>query len=298
VLVLMEDAIDLDDVGGHEEAKSYLLSRVVAAMKRGETDVCPQNLALAGPPGGGKTILMKALGWRSKINMIFIDLALVKGRYVGDTERNWKKLWEGIVTFGPCIVVFDEADTKVDREGSSSADSGLFGAILENFGNPKYRGFICGVFITNVPRKLDAALLSRCVLIPILPTESIKVLTAVLRAAGYPVDPDLEWVQAAAATVDGWDGREVAKVVTEAVASVKLDRLSVEAALTDTLANWKPGSNADVQIMTDMALDMTSNLKLIPARYRRQRQSIDPARMEADTDKLLGRSRGRRDSSF
>ena len=120
-----------EELGGMKEAKSYLNKNVVKPLLSGNYKRCPKGILLCGPSGTGKTILVNALSNESGIN--FINLRLggnIVSKYVGESERNLMKAFEGIKAFEPCIVFIDELDQSIGRfEGndSNSADKRLWG---------------------------------------------------------------------------------------------------------------------------------------------------------------------------
>lgn len=282
VMSRIDNDFRLKHVGGHVEAKTYFEQRVVNALKRGEYDVVPQNVLLVGPSGTGKTLLANAVANESGINCLLVDLSQFLDAVVGGTETKLAKWKEGVLASAPCIVVLDEIDQKM-RRGSGGSDPGgggsvenrLFSFMLEFFGDPenKRRGIV-GLFMSNRPKLLDDALLSRCeAIIPILPPESdearAKVFGAIMRRFGLDVEDDADWLLALSAKVVDWSGRDLEQVVTEAIALHRLEKMSVPDAVADAVKFRRPATH-DVQAQIKQAIDACNNLRLMPEKYRQQ----------------------------
>ncbi|KAK8074122.1 ATPase [Apiospora phragmitis] len=66
---------------------------------------------LYGPPGTGKTHLARVLAKESKSTMIQVSAAEVEDKYVGETEKNIKALFNLGRMVSPSIIFIDEADS-------------------------------------------------------------------------------------------------------------------------------------------------------------------------------------------
>lgn len=62
-----------------------------------------------GPPGTGKTLAAEVIARALGSQLIVVDLALIVNKYVGETEKNLKQLFEGMAQ-SPAVLFFDEAD--------------------------------------------------------------------------------------------------------------------------------------------------------------------------------------------
>jgi len=285
VMSRIDNDTKLAHVGGHVEAKAFFEHRVVNALKSGQFDIVPQNVLLVGPSGTGKTLLANAVANESGINCLLVDLSQFLEGVVGGTEAKLAKWKEGVLASAPCIVVMDEIDQKMrrgaggsDPGGGGSVENRLFSFMLEFFGDPKnkQRGIV-GLFMSNRPKLLDDALLSRCeVIIPILPAESdparAAILSAIMLRSGLDVKADEPWLLEQAARVVDWSGRDLEQVVTEAIALHKLDNLTVAQAVSDAITYRRPATQ-DVRAQVQQALDTCNNLRLMPEKYRQQAQS-------------------------
>jgi transitional endoplasmic reticulum ATPase len=120
----------------------------------------PTGLLLAGPPGTGKTTVAKVLAAQARASFYPISAADVISKWVGDSERNIRQLFERARENRPSIVFIDEIDAIAGRRGESLGvhDSHVNQLLAEIDGVSGQRGvFVVGA--TNRPDQLDPALL-------------------------------------------------------------------------------------------------------------------------------------------
>ena len=115
------------DVGGLEEAKQTLTEAVEWPLAYGPlfeataTDP-PSGVLLYGPPGTGKTLLARALAGESEVNFIHVAGPELLDRYVGESEKAVRDVFDRARQAAPAIIFFDEIDA-IARERGTSGDS-------------------------------------------------------------------------------------------------------------------------------------------------------------------------------
>ena len=67
------------------------------------------NVLFSGPPGTGKTMAAEVLANEVKLDLYKIDLSSLVSKYIGETEKNLKKIFDEAETSNS-ILFFDEAD--------------------------------------------------------------------------------------------------------------------------------------------------------------------------------------------
>jgi transitional endoplasmic reticulum ATPase len=119
----------------------------------------PTGLLLAGPPGTGKTTVAKVLAAQARSSFYPISGADVISKWVGESERNIRQLFERARANRPSIIFIDEIDALAGRRGSvETHDSHVNQLLAEIDGVSGQRGvFIVGA--TNRPDQLDPAML-------------------------------------------------------------------------------------------------------------------------------------------
>ena len=150
----------------------------------------PTGLLLAGPPGTGKTTIAKVLAAQARASFYPISGADVTSKWVGESERNIRQLFDRARENRPSIVFIDEIDAIAPRRGELHAhDSQVNQLLAEIDGVSGQRGvFIVGA--TNRPDQLDPALLrggrlSRTIVLG-LPDEGGRLAILKLHTARMP----------------------------------------------------------------------------------------------------------------
>ncbi|WP_049902982.1 AAA family ATPase [Halococcus agarilyticus] len=114
--------VGFDDVGGLDAAKSTLTEAVEwplsygALFEAAATDP-PAGVLLYGPPGTGKTMLARALAGESDVNFISVAGPEILDRYVGESEKAVREVFDRARQAAPAIVFFDEIDAIAGGRG-------------------------------------------------------------------------------------------------------------------------------------------------------------------------------------
>jgi transitional endoplasmic reticulum ATPase len=150
----------------------------------------PTGLLLAGPPGTGKTTVARVLAAQARASFYAISGADVISKWVGESERNIRQLFERARQNRPSIVFIDEIDAIAGSRGEFQVhDSHVNQLLAEIDGIAGQRGvFVIGA--TNRPDQLDPALLrggrlSRTIVLG-LPDEAGRLAMLRLHTARMP----------------------------------------------------------------------------------------------------------------
>jgi ribosome biogenesis ATPase len=153
-------------IGAMHEVREQLEMAIVEPIKRPESFArvgitAPAGVLLWGPPGCGKTLLAKAVANESKANFISIKGPELLNKYVGESERAVRQVFERARSSVPCILFFDELDALVPkREDSlSEASSKVVNTLLTELDGLSNRAGIYVVAATNRPDAIDPAML-------------------------------------------------------------------------------------------------------------------------------------------
>ena len=119
-----------DEVGGLEEVKEKLKEAVEWPLKNPEIFTRmgirpPKGILLVGPPGCGKTLLVRAVATESEANFITIKGPEVFSKWVGESEKAIREVFRKARMTAPAVIFFDEFDSLVPRRGMGYADSGV-----------------------------------------------------------------------------------------------------------------------------------------------------------------------------
>lgn len=115
-----------------------------------------------GEPGTGKTLTAHALAKEFGKKILIVDYSQIESKYVGDTPKNLKKLFD-IAQSEDCLIFFDEADAILSRRVTnmqSATDTSVnqTRSVLLNILN-EFEGDI--IFATNFISNYDPAFMRR-----------------------------------------------------------------------------------------------------------------------------------------
>jgi SpoVK/Ycf46/Vps4 family AAA+-type ATPase len=122
----------------------------------------PHGILLYGPPGNGKTLVVKALASQSNLNFISIKGPELLSKYVGESERGVRELFARARQAAPCIVFLDEVDALVPRRGlhnDSPVTDRVVSQLLTEIDGIEALKDVWVIAATNRPDMLDDALL-------------------------------------------------------------------------------------------------------------------------------------------
>ena len=115
----------------------------------------------AGPSGTGKTLAAEVLAGELKIDLYRIDLSQVVSKYIGETEKNLRRLFDAAES-GGAILLFDEADALFGKRSEVKDSHDRYANIEVSYLLQRmeaYRGL--AVLTTNHREALDPAFLRR-----------------------------------------------------------------------------------------------------------------------------------------
>lgn len=121
----------IDDVIMPEETKREItqVMRFIKNRKKYEEIGAriPKNILLYGKPGTGKTLIAKAISNECGVNFIFRAGSDFAERYVGDTPKKIKKMFEDARKNAPTILFIDEIDAVAKRRTEDTNGEDLKG---------------------------------------------------------------------------------------------------------------------------------------------------------------------------
>ena len=129
--VAEQPTTDFDEVGGLDDAKAELERAVTWPLSYGPLfDAAgadpPTGVLLYGPPGTGKTMLARAIAGESGVNFIQVAGPELLDRYVGESEKAVRELFDRARQAAPAIIFFDEIDAvATDRDAAGGDGSGV-----------------------------------------------------------------------------------------------------------------------------------------------------------------------------
>jgi SpoVK/Ycf46/Vps4 family AAA+-type ATPase len=115
----------------------------------------------SGPSGTGKTMAAEVIAHELGIDLFKIDLSMVVNKYIGETEKNLKRVFDAAES-GGAVLLFDEADALFGKRSEVKDSHDRYanievGYLLQRM--ESYRGL--AILTTNMKNSLDSAFLRR-----------------------------------------------------------------------------------------------------------------------------------------
>lgn len=153
------------DVGGMEDLKEAARMQIILPFQKPELFAkygkrAGGGMLLYGPPGCGKTYFAKAVAGECGAAFFAVGIHDILNLYVGNSERNVRKLFESARAQRPSILFIDEIDA-LGRKRELVRGSSMTGTInaflneLDGLGNDNDGLLVLGA--TNAPWDIDSA---------------------------------------------------------------------------------------------------------------------------------------------
>jgi ATP-dependent 26S proteasome regulatory subunit len=166
----------------------------------------------AGPSGTGKTMAGEVLANELDLDLYHIDLSQVVNKYIGETEKNLRKVFDAAED-GGAILLFDEADALFGKRSEIKDSHDRFANIEISYLLQRmeaYRGL--AILTTNMKSALDQAFLRRIRFVVQFPFPDAAQRVEIWRRVfpeQTPID-SLDWNQLARLQVAGGNIRNMA----------------------------------------------------------------------------------------
>ncbi|MEV6344431.1 AAA family ATPase [Actinoplanes sp. NPDC051851] len=239
--------VTLDDVGDLAEVKETLTESVLWPLTYPDTFARlgvspPRGVLLYGPPGCGKTYLVKAIAGTGKANVLSVKGAELLSKWVGDSERAVRELFRRAREAAPTLVFLDEVDALAPTRGQAT-DGGttdrVVAALLTELDGVEDLRNVVVIGATNRPDLIDPALLrpGRLERLVYVPPPDAEARTAILRAASksVPLDESVD-LDALGAALDGFSAADCAALIRESALAAMRDSLEASKVTAENVA--------------------------------------------------------------
>lgn len=220
--------VEWNDVGGLESTKQRMREVVQWPLNYGDVfddmSLDPaKGVLLYGPPGTGKTLLAKAVANESESNFISIKGPELLNKYVGESEKGVREVFEKARSNAPTIVFFDEIDALAAERGQGAGENNVgervVSQLLTELDGLENLEDVVVVATTNRPDLIDSALLrpgrlDRHVHVPI-PDEDARRAVLEVHTRGVPLSDDVD-LDTVARRTEGFVGADIEALCREA----------------------------------------------------------------------------------
>ncbi|WP_032401774.1 AAA family ATPase [Rhodococcoides fascians] len=232
-------SLSLEDVGDMVETKQALTEAVLWPLRHPDSFARlgiepPRGVLLYGPPGCGKTFLVRALASSGQLSVHSVKGAELMDKWVGSSEKAVRELFQRARDSAPSLIFLDEVDALVPRRGQSS-DSGVgdrvVAALLTELDCVEPLRDVVVLGATNRPDLIDPALLrpGRLERLVFVPPPDSDARVDILKASGksIPLAEDVD-LESLARDLDGYSAADCAALLREAALTAM--RRSMDAA--------------------------------------------------------------------
>ncbi|KRY83084.1 Phosphoacetylglucosamine mutase [Trichinella pseudospiralis] len=195
-------SISWSDVGGYSNLISELRENIIFPLRtsiKSKHFSAPKGVLLHGPPGCGKTMMVKAIAKEAGANFINLEISEMIDKWCGETEKMTTALFSFAKKIQPTIIFIDEIDSFLRRRQSRDHEmTAMMKALFLShwdgfFSESELRVVIIGA--TNRPKDVDSAILRRmplrfCIRHPNL-QQRCDILTTMLRSESLSQDVNL-----------------------------------------------------------------------------------------------------------
>jgi transitional endoplasmic reticulum ATPase len=232
-------SVTLDDVGDMAATKQALTEAVLWPLQHPDTFqrlgvAPPRGVLLYGPPGCGKTFVVRALASSGRLSVHAVKGAELMDKWVGASEKAVRELFQRARDSAPSLVFLDEIDALAPRRGQSF-DSGVtdrvVAAMLTELDGIEPLRDVVIVGATNRPDLIDPALLrpGRLEKLVFVEPPDTEARREILRTAtkSVPLAPDVN-LDTLAADLEGYSAADCVALLREAALTAM--RRSIDAA--------------------------------------------------------------------
>lgn len=159
--------ITYEDIGGLKKEVALVREVIELPLRRPEIYQKlgiepPKGVLLYGPPGCGKTLIVKAVANETDANFILISGPEIIGKYYGDSEKRLREAFEEAEQNQPSIIFIDEIDAiapkRSEMTGDRMVERRVVSTLLTLMDGLKSRGNVMVIAATNQQNLLDPAL--------------------------------------------------------------------------------------------------------------------------------------------
>ncbi|SDX84022.1 CDC48 family AAA ATPase [Halobellus clavatus] len=290
-----------DDVGGLDGTKERLRETIQWPLDYPEVfeqmDMqSAKGVLMYGPPGTGKTLLAKAVANESESNFISVKGPELLNKYVGESEKGVREIFQKARENAPTVVFFDEIDSIATERGSNTGDSGVservVSQLLTELDGLETLEDVVVVATTNRPDLIDSALLrpgrlDRHVHVPV-PDEAARRAIFQVHTQHKPLADDVD-LDSLSRRTEGYVGADIEAVCREASMAASrefINSVSPEE-VDDSVGNVRVTMDHFERALSEVGPSVTAETR---ERYEEIEERFQTSEVEREPEAGVGRT--------
>jgi len=267
MLEFIEASDDMSAVGGLENLKRWLAQRRGAwedsAREFGLEP--PRGMIILGVQGCGKSLCARAVAGEWKLPLVKFDTSAVYDKYIGETEKRIRKVFQIAEGLSPCVLWIDELEKVFAGSGpdSASADAGVSSRLLASFlswlqdrRSPVFVAATCNNVTALPPELIRKGRFDELFFVD-LPNQSERKQIFSIQLAKRKRNPGEFDLERAGAAAKGYSGAEIDAAVQGALYAAYSEKKPLTTQLlTDALGQTVPLSTTraeEIEALRDWA---------------------------------------------
>ena len=155
-----------DSLAGYEGTKKEIQEIIKPYVDKAEFNKVARagmrpvkGLLLYGPPGTGKTTLARIIANESKMNLILVNASEFMSKWVGESEKNLKNIFQQARHKAPAIICFEEVEAFLRKrnETDRNYETSIINVFLSQMDGFNELKNVFVVATTNNPEMIDEA---------------------------------------------------------------------------------------------------------------------------------------------
>lgn len=282
MLEFIEESDNMSAIGGLKNLKHWLQQRAGAwedsAREFGLEP--PHGVIILGVQGCGKSLCARAVAGEWKLPLVKFDTSAVYDKYIGETEKRIRKVFQVAEGLAPCVLWIDELEKVFAGSGpdSASADAGVSSRLLAAFLSwmqdrkaPVFVAATCNNVTVLPPELIRKGRFDELFFVD-LPNQAERrqiFSIQLTKKKRNPTDFDLDKVSQAA---EGYSGAEIDAAIQGALYAAFSEKKPLTTqSLLDALAQTVPLSTTRAEEIAE--LRDWANTRAVPASARSAKSS-------------------------
>ena len=282
MLEFVDASANMANVGGLGNLKQWLAQRH-GAWEEGAREFGlepPRGVIILGVQGCGKSLCARAVAGEWQLPLVKFDTSVVYDKYIGETEKRIRKVFQVAEGLAPCVLWIDELEKVFAGSGadSASADAGVSSRLLASFLSwmqdrkaPVFVAATCNNVTALPPELIRKGRFDELFFVD-LPSQADRRQIFSIQLAKRKRNPDEFDLGRVAAAAEGYSGAEInAAVQTALYAAYSQKKQLSTQLLVEALGQTVPLSTTraeEIQALRDWA-----GARAVPASTQEAREA-------------------------